>query len=42
MTTMMKAPDLFGAIAATLLALGLVFYMLLLLAARRLSESGSG
>lgn len=42
MTTMMKAPDLFGAIAATLLALGLVFYMLLLLTARRLSSAGSG
>jgi hypothetical protein len=42
MTTMMKAPDLFGAIAATLLALGLVFYMLLLLAARRLSSKASG
>lgn len=35
MSTMMKAPDLFGAIAAALLALGLAVYALLLWLARR-------
>lgn len=35
MSTMMKAPDLFGAIAAALLALGLLVYAVLLLMARR-------
>ena len=37
MSTMMKAPDLFGAIAAVLLLLGLAIYAGLLVAARRLS-----
>lgn len=37
MSTMMKAPDLFGAIAAVLLLLGLAIYAGLLVAARRLA-----
>lgn len=40
MSTMMKAPDLFGAIAVTLLLLGLLLYAGLLLAARRLAQAG--
>jgi hypothetical protein len=39
MSTMMKAPDLFGAIAVALVALGLLFYAALLYAARRLSPA---
>jgi len=39
MSTMMKAPDLFGAIAVALVALGLIFYAALLYAARRLSPA---
>lgn len=38
MTTLMKAPDLFGAIAVVLLVLGLLCYALLLLAARRMAR----
>lgn len=40
MSTMMKAPDLFGAIAVVLLLLGLLLYAGLLLAARRLAQAG--
>lgn len=40
MSTMMKAPDLFGAIALALLALALVFYAALLCAARACSLAG--
>jgi hypothetical protein len=39
MSTMMKAPDLFGAIAAALLLLGLGIYAALLVAARRLAPA---
>jgi len=39
MTTMMKAPDLFGAIAVALLLLGLLLYTGVLLLARRLSSA---
>ena len=39
MSTMMKAPDLFGAIAAILLLLGLLLYTGVLLLARRLSSA---
>lgn len=42
MSTMMKAPDLFGAIAVALVALGLLFYAALLYAARRLSPERTG
>lgn len=38
MSTMMKAPDLFGAIAAALLTAGLALYALLLFVARRLAS----
>jgi hypothetical protein len=37
MSTMMKAPYLFGAIAIVLLLLGLAIYAALLVAARRLA-----
>ena len=40
MTTLMKAPDLFGAIAAALLLLGLTLYACLLWLATRLPERG--
>jgi hypothetical protein len=42
MSTMMKAPDLFGAIAAALLALGLLIYALLLLGASGLGPAQRG
>jgi hypothetical protein len=42
MSTMMKAPDLFGAIAAVLLALGLLVYGLLLFGAARLGPAQRG
>lgn len=41
MTTMMKAPDLFGAIAVTLLVLALGLYAIILLAAGRLAPAQS-
>ena len=42
MSTMMKAPDLFGAIAVALVALGLLFYAALLYAARCFSPVQAG
>jgi hypothetical protein len=41
LTTMMKAPDLFGAIAAEILAVALLLYTGILFAARRLSGTGT-
>jgi hypothetical protein len=42
MSTMMKAPHLFGAIAPVLLALGLLLYAGLLFAAARLARPQAG
>jgi len=42
LTTMMKAPDLFGAIAAEILAVALLLYTGILFTARRLAGTGTG